>query len=78
MKRTTRQNHNHAIGAVPDTPPLNTRRKTVRLTEVECPECKAKIGEPCLSRTGKVKTCGCTARKRMATRLDNEVRDAEH
>lgn len=55
----------------------SNRRKTVQLLEVECAECKAAIGVPCTTASGKVLTSGHTARRRMATRLDNERREAE-
>lgn len=59
---------------IPDVPKAKAHR--VSLRAVECPDCKADLGEPCRSSTGKVMNAGHRSRKRLATRLDNESRNS--
>lgn len=59
-----------------ETMPSFTKRK-VNYRTVVCPDCKARIGDGCFNpETGKDASYHAS-RRRMATRLDNELRDAE-
>lgn len=52
------------------------RDKSVNCRTVPCPDCKAEVGEWCTSTvTGKVQRNPHRARRRMAIRLENEMRN---
>lgn len=50
------------------------RDRAVSVLSVECPSCKVGIGEKCVSFSGGTSTMRHPSRRRMAVRLDNEMR----
>lgn len=46
----------------------------VKMRTVPCAECKAEVGQPCVSSNGKVRTHGHVSRVRIATRAHNAAK----
>lgn len=83
MRKPANNHHSHeryrgkVAGAYADPLPI-PRRKKVTIVEVACPDCRAEVGDrTCFKADGTPVQSAHTARKRMATRLDNERREAE-